>query len=348
MTADSAASAIALDGMPLEVPAGGLPAEEQDPRRSAPRHGRRTPRPLSRFTRGEESPSFYLSLSDLMCLLLVCFVLIFSLTGMGPAPEPVVPASNKAKVRPPALPLNLPGIDPFPVVVKGGGDLDLPKVAAKKKSASDPLIRSLEQPAQKAALIIPAPPAGRTRPHPAPAPGKDLVLDRALLTLITASRPVPARALPKKEPRLDGLMAQVAGEIKAQAAPGMEVAARKGRLVVNLPESITFDLGRAEIKPSMQPVLMRLAAVIAARGGYRVTVTGHTDNMPISNQHFSDNWDLSAARAASVARALLAQGLHQSRLGIRGLADQAPLVDNRTAANRARNRRVEIELTPTG
>lgn len=312
------------------------PASRQAAGRVAPAPGSRRLRPLARFTGGEEGPSFYLSLSDLMSLLLVFFVLIFSLTEVGAKSAPAPPLPRRTAPAPGGLiSLDLPGINPF------------------------------GQPARPAARVLPLAPAAAT-PSPAqapaapPAPVKqarqvkgravspaDLVVDQALLGLITAARPLPPQALPAGQPRLSQLLAGLEKKVR-QAARGSGVAVSRGggRLTIELPEAVTFDLGRAEIKPAMRPVIRRLGRVLASRRGYRVLVTGHTDDLPIANRRFASNWELSAARAAAVGRALLAQGLEPGRLTIRGLADQRPRVPNDSPAHRARNRRVEIELSP--
>jgi len=75
----------------------------------------------------------------------------------------------------------------------------------------------------------------------------------------------------------------------------------------------------------------------------RISIEGHTDNIPMRSARYASNWDLSAARAASVANALLAKGaVAMDRLRISGLAETRPVQDNLTPENRAQNRRVEI------
>jgi chemotaxis protein MotB len=74
-----------------------------------------------------------------------------------------------------------------------------------------------------------------------------------------------------------------------------------------------------------------------------ITVAGHTDNVPIKNGGlYRSNWDLSAARAASVAHELLAAGVEPARLEVSGHADTQPRVANDTPEHRAQNRRVDI------
>ena len=76
-----------------------------------------------------------------------------------------------------------------------------------------------------------------------------------------------------------------------------------------------------------------------------ILVQGHTDNIPISTARFRSNWDLSTARAVSVAHELFTGGiLNQKRFQVAGFADTRPLVENSNRAGRARNRRVEIVI----
>jgi len=71
-------------------------------------------------------------------------------------------------------------------------------------------------------------------------------------------------------------------------------------------------------------------------------VSGHTDNVPIRNGAYRSNWELSAARAATVGHRLLDAGLAPERLMVSGHADTQPRAPNDTPANRAINRRVDI------
>jgi chemotaxis protein MotB len=74
-------------------------------------------------------------------------------------------------------------------------------------------------------------------------------------------------------------------------------------------------------------------------------IGGHTDNVPIRTVKYRDNWDLSAARAVSVVRELVTgRKFDPSRIEAQGFADTKPVAANDSAANRALNRRIEIEI----
>ena len=87
-----------------------------------------------------------------------------------------------------------------------------------------------------------------------------------------------------------------------------------------------------------------IAKVLNQRDGHFV-VAGHTDDIPIETRRFRSNWDLSAARAASVVHYFIQEGdVDPERMEIRALADNEPIVPNDSWENRAKNRRVEISV----
>ncbi len=341
---------VPLDRLPLAPPAKGPgkgprpgPDTEQVLREIAEMNqahaAQATPRrrrPLTSFAQAEPRPSFYLSLSDLMSMLLVFFVLIFSLSRPA-GPTPVRASAGGAKTTATAAVLKdpLPLPKPVPRPVRAGIK------AVSTRGQSDPgLVRERPRP-------TPAPPPIRPRPRRLPdASTTNRVIDRALLTLVTSAVPLPRRALPREESSLSQLLARLSREVKGRAAQGLEIKQESDRLVLRLPEAITFDQGQALIKPAMRRLLRRLARIMATSPHSRIVVTGHTDDRPISNRRFASNWELSAARAAAVARALMDQGNDPKRFTIRGLADQRPRVPNTSERNRRLNRRVEIELIP--
>jgi len=116
------------------------------------------------------------------------------------------------------------------------------------------------------------------------------------------------------------------------------------RLIFVLGERVTFPTGQAKLLESFQPTLQRIASLIASKKGFMVVVSGHTDNTPIKTAQFPSNWELSAARAISVAKSLTENGVDPARVSIQGNAEYRPLYKNATPANKRANRRVEITL----
>ncbi|HUQ51036.1 MAG TPA: MotB family protein [Gammaproteobacteria bacterium] len=113
-------------------------------------------------------------------------------------------------------------------------------------------------------------------------------------------------------------------------------------VVIQLLEKDSFPSGSAALEPGSLASLAKVGALVRGMTG-AITVAGHTDNVPIRNGgQYRSNWELSAARAASVGHELLAAGLEPTRLMVSGHADTQPRAANDTAANRALNRRVDI------
>lgn len=125
---------------------------------------------------------------------------------------------------------------------------------------------------------------------------------------------------------------------------GTLVVRREGiAVVIQILEKDSFASGRSEVDPAFLPTLARVGRSLAPIRG-AITVSGHTDDVPIATSRYRSNWDLSAARAASVAHELLAAGIAPDRIMVSGHADTQPRVPNDTPENRALNRRIDISL----
>jgi len=128
------------------------------------------------------------------------------------------------------------------------------------------------------------------------------------------------------------------------AMKSVEVFETDDRVIVRFPEKTSFAAGSDNISDFMLPTIVKLALVLIKTEG-RVIISGHTDNVPIHTARFRSNWDLSAARAASVVHELTKiEGLDTSRIAVQGLADSRPIAPNDTPENRSLNRRVEISI----
>ncbi|MCD6256576.1 flagellar motor protein MotB [Candidatus Aerophobetes bacterium] len=115
----------------------------------------------------------------------------------------------------------------------------------------------------------------------------------------------------------------------------------RGGIRVSLASPILFELGKAELKQEIFPLLDEIA-IILKKLPNEIVVEGHTDNLPIHTKRFPSNWELSAARAINVAKYLIKKGVSPSRVGVVGYADSRPIYPNDTPEHRASNRRVEI------
>lgn len=115
-------------------------------------------------------------------------------------------------------------------------------------------------------------------------------------------------------------------------------------VVLGLPVKVLFFGGKAVLTPPGTELLRRFFGIVQrhVKRGYKLSVEGHTDDRPIQFSTFRSNWYLSVARACAVAHYFLKRGVKPKYLQAVGHAANYPLATNKTAAGRARNRRVEI------
>jgi flagellar motor protein MotB len=126
---------------------------------------------------------------------------------------------------------------------------------------------------------------------------------------------------------------------------------KTGSIHIQVAGSVLFDSGRAELKTSCSDMLMRIAHQLKTQyPNHAIRIEGHTDSTPVvhSRDRYPDNMALSQARAASVYDFLAKRGgISSSHMYTAGYGDRQPLVSpERTAADRAKNRRVEIVILP--
>jgi chemotaxis protein MotB len=117
----------------------------------------------------------------------------------------------------------------------------------------------------------------------------------------------------------------------------------KRGVVIDISASALFRTGDATLQPDVQDVLRKVAAVLG-KENQPIEIEGHTDDVPIKTAQFPSNWELSSARASSVARLLIENGVAAPRLSVVGLASNQPLVPNDSPEHRAKNRRVTITI----
>ena len=134
--------------------------------------------------------------------------------------------------------------------------------------------------------------------------------------------------------------------LKEQIDQGLiEVEQREGKVFVTVGSGGAFPSGTADLTGDAQRIIDRIA-LSAMSPDSSIKVTGHTDDVPISNGQFRDNWDLGAGRAASVVQAIQNTGLISGeRLSAVSKGETSPVADNTTAAGREENRRIEIEIS---
>lgn len=139
---------------------------------------------------------------------------------------------------------------------------------------------------------------------------------------------------------------QIRSRLTTEIANGqVNVERINDEVKISLADQGAFVSGSADLRSSFYTVLSSVGQALAESPG-QVTVAGHTDSVPVAfSERFQSNWDLSAARSASVADYLVGEGfIAPDVVTVTGYADTVPIASNDTAAGRAQNRRIEITV----
>jgi chemotaxis protein MotB len=130
--------------------------------------------------------------------------------------------------------------------------------------------------------------------------------------------------------------------VPSDTSGSVDVGASREGIVISLAGNLLFDSGKSDLKPRGMTLLDTLAERLRTMPN-EIRVEGHTDNIPIATPLYPSNWELSSARATTVARYL---GEHDdiapSRLSAAGFGEFHPVAPNDTREGRARNRRVDL------
>ncbi|HEX7112895.1 MAG TPA: flagellar motor protein MotD, partial [Mizugakiibacter sp.] len=171
--------------------------------------------------------------------------------------------------------------------------------------------------------------------------------------------PVPAQKLPPpgqsggREGGDDPSLARAHGEVAGLKRIADQIERALGPLIarqmialrradywleIEIKTDILFPSGVAALSPQAVPVLQQLADILKPFAN-PLRIEGYTDDVPIATLAFPSNWELSAARAASVVRLLAAGGVDPQRMAILGWGEYRPVASNASEAGRNRNRR---------
>ncbi len=178
-----------------------------------------------------------------------------------------------------------------------------------------------------------------------------LETERADLLALRNELSVQVQAKEEELTKLQGTYQDLETKMKAEIAEGdVRLSQSGGRIKVDLVDRILFDVGDASITTRGAGVLSRVGAVLASVEDKKIQVSGHTDDLAISERladRYPTNWELAAARASNVVRFLEEKAnVPGRRLVAAAYGPWEPISSNKTQAGRARNRRIEIVLTP--
>jgi len=128
----------------------------------------------------------------------------------------------------------------------------------------------------------------------------------------------------------------------------VNISVDKGVVFINISDKMLFKSGSYVVTDKAKTVLEKVAKVINDKPDFECMVEGHTDNVPFTgNAILLDNWDLSVKRATAIVRVLTKDlGVNPKQIIAAGRSEYIPLVDNKTAENRATNRRTRIVILP--
>ena len=126
------------------------------------------------------------------------------------------------------------------------------------------------------------------------------------------------------------------------AGTGIEVTRDGDVIKLNLPDGVTFDFNRADLKSQFYPALDQVASTMSEYNQTIVEISGHTDSVGSD----AANQRLSEQRAGSVSNYFVGKGLMRERFEVVGMGERYPVADNTNDSGRSKNRRVEIRVVP--
>jgi chemotaxis protein MotB len=148
----------------------------------------------------------------------------------------------------------------------------------------------------------------------------------------------------KQNERMQNLIDSLNGKMSGFVNKGLMTVSQSNRgVTLDINASMLFKPGDAVVQDEAVNTLAEVAKILVVEER-PIEVDGHTDNLPISTAQFPSNWELSSARASSVVRLFIEQGIAANLLKATGFADNFPLQPNDTLEGRARNRRVAITV----
>jgi len=155
-------------------------------------------------------------------------------------------------------------------------------------------------------------------------------------------------ALRRNDSITNALRRAVSDALMGFEGKGLTVHMKNGKVYVSMEEKLLFASGKWDVSKDGITALKDLAKVLEKNPDINVLIEGHTDKVPLNSQNqVGDNWDLSVMRATSIVKIILDNGkISPTRLVASGRGEFLPVEPNTSAANKAKNRRTEIILSP--
>jgi chemotaxis protein MotB len=171
-------------------------------------------------------------------------------------------------------------------------------------------------------------------------------LEQSLLEREKVVNDLQAR-LAMQEKSLGDLKKKLTNSLIGYQNSGISVVEKSGKIYVSLDNSLLFPSGKTSVDAKGKQALLSIAESLKDLEGFDIMVEGHTDNVPISTSAIQDNWDLSVLRATSVVRYLTNEGgVNPLKIIPSGRSEYVPVDPSNTKEAKAKNRRIEIILSP--
>lgn len=156
------------------------------------------------------------------------------------------------------------------------------------------------------------------------------------------------KVIAAKDAKMNALKDAVSNALTNFEGKGLTVEQRNGKVYVSMENKLLFDSGSWAVNSEGRRAVQQLGEVLAKNPDIAVLIEGHTDNVPYSGRgELQDNWDLSTKRATAIVHILRENSnIDPQNLTAAGRGEFMPVATNDTEAGRAKNRRIEVILTP--
>ena len=149
-----------------------------------------------------------------------------------------------------------------------------------------------------------------------------------------------------KEAQMQQLKDAISKALTSFEGKGLTVEQKNGKIYVSMENKLLFNSGSWAVGTQGKKAVEQLASVLSQNKDINVLIEGHTDNVPYTGATIIDNWDLSVKRATAIVRILENKGVSQTQITAAGRSEYVPVGTNETKEGKAKNRRIEIILTP--
>lgn len=150
----------------------------------------------------------------------------------------------------------------------------------------------------------------------------------------------------KKETEMEQLKNAISNALLNFEGKGLTVEYKNGKIYVSMENKLLFNSGSWAVGTEGKKAVEQLASVLSENKDINVLIEGHTDNVPYTGTTIIDNWDLSVKRATAIVRILESKGVNPTQITAAGRSEYIPVATNETTEGKAKNRRIEIILTP--